>query len=105
MFIELLGKRWNLIRKPLGRHRIGGHRVDGFCTNPQDPNKQIQVDSRLTELDELETLIHEMNHAMNWSLSEAHVTESSRDMARSLWKLGYRKVKDGKLGTAKSDDD
>jgi hypothetical protein len=94
MFIELLRRRWHLVRKPLGRHRVDGQEINGYCTHPDSTNKQIVVDSRLKDRIELEILIHEMHHAMNWSLSEDFITESSRDLANALWKLGYRKVTD-----------
>lgn len=38
----------------------------------------------------LETLIHESLHACNWKASEENVTQTAHDIARFLWRLGYR---------------
>ena len=54
--------------------------------------KEIVVDSRLTGLEELDTIIHEVNHAAEWSKKEEWVERFSTDMARILWRAGYRKV-------------
>jgi len=39
----------------------------------------------------LEVLIHEALHAANWDLDEAAVQETAEDIAKILWKLGYRR--------------
>ena len=41
----------------------------------------------------LETAIHEALHAGAWSKSEKVVERTARDMARFLWRLGYRREK------------
>lgn len=84
--ISLLGKRWNLIFKPLGRQRLWG-----YCQDPQTPNKEIWIDSSLKGQHQLEILIHEMLHACDWRADEEIITQQARDMARVLTKLGYRR--------------
>lgn len=84
--ITLLGKRWNLIFKALGRQRCWG-----FCQDPKTPRKEIHIDSRLKGQHQLEILLHEMMHACDWRADEEIITQQARDMARVLWKLGYRK--------------
>lgn len=94
MLVTLLSKRWKLVFRPLGRLRIGGESIRGYCSDPGSPNKTIEIDSRLEGEEELEVLIHEMGHATNWPLSEEHITQQSKDMARVLWRLGYRRDRD-----------
>ena len=38
----------------------------------------------------LEICIHESLHACSWKASEEKVTQTAYDIARLLWKLGYR---------------
>jgi hypothetical protein len=35
-------------------------------------------------------VIHELLHAAHWDLDELAVEETAEDLARVLWKLGYR---------------
>lgn len=83
MTVTILGKRWQLLYRRLPH---GG----GLCDQPTQPNKAITVDSRLTGENRLRIEIHEMLHAANWHLDEEWVDDASADMARILWKLGYR---------------
>jgi len=46
----------------------------------------------LTGERELEVLIHEMLHACHWDLDEEAITETSEDLARVLFRLGYRRT-------------
>lgn len=41
----------------------------------------------------LETAIHEALHACNWHASEELVEMTARDIARFLWRLGFRRRK------------
>jgi hypothetical protein len=86
MKIKLLGKVWTLIRKPLVA-------ADGYCDHPQTQAKKIVIDSRLKDRRELEVLIHEMLHAVDWHKDEHSFIEPvAEDVARALWRLGYRKA-------------
>lgn len=38
----------------------------------------------------LETIIHECLHACNWCVGEEKIEITARDIARFLWRLGYR---------------
>ena len=42
----------------------------------------------------LETTIHEALHACCWRSTEQKVENTARDIARFLWRLGYRKVEE-----------
>ena len=67
--------------------------VDGLCDSPKPggkPNFIVPVhdqDSRKF----LESVIHEALHACNWKASEESVTQTAYDVARLLWRLGFRK--------------
>lgn len=52
----------------------------------------IEIDTRLTAYNTLQTLIHERNHLLHPDWSETKVTEVSRTMAQFLWGMGYRSV-------------
>jgi len=39
----------------------------------------------------LETAIHEALHACDWNKTEILVGQTGKDIARFLWRLGYRK--------------
>ena len=86
MKIKLLGKVWTLIRKPLVA-------ADGYCDHPLTPSKRIVVDSRLKGERELEVLLHEMMHAVDWHKDEDSFIEPvAADIARALWRCGYRRI-------------
>lgn len=82
--ITLLGKRWNLRFVPLVKN-------DGDCDSPNTPGKEIRIDNRLSGERLLEILIHECRHAADWSRDEEFIAQEAKDMARVLWKLGYRR--------------
>jgi len=50
----------------------------------------IRIDGSATDRIRMETEIHEIMHACLWDLDEAAVSETARDMAKALWKIGYR---------------
>lgn len=90
MRIKVMGKMWNLSfpRLDITKHR-------GLCDPPNLPNKSIKVACQLKDEESLEVLVHELIHSSGWSLlSEDYVSEFSRDLARVLWRLGYRRNQD-----------
>lgn len=72
---------------------------DGFCDPPDTPNKRIWIKKNLRPSREIQTLLHEMLHACDWDLCEEAVTEIADDIGRVLYKLGYRRIKDGNANT------
>lgn len=86
MKLKVRGKVWSFERARLKD-------ADGLCDSPDTPGKRIRVDSRLHGERELEVIIHEIMHAAHWDLAEEAVDEASRDIARALWRLGYRHEK------------
>ena len=74
----LNGKKYEVIIQELdGLVSRKGGRV--ISVN-RDPNTRIG----------LETIIHECLHVESWSKSEKAVERTAREVARLLWRLGYR---------------
>ena len=78
------GRRWWLRWK---RFRLD---QAGECEAPHVTGKTISIDPRLADLKLLETLIHEGIHACQWDLAEEAVHSTAADIARLLWRVGYR---------------
>ena len=88
MIVTILKKRWRFLRcKPFKDDDTHGN-----CDPPDWKNKAIRVDKTLRGEAELETILHEMLHTAAWDLlSEQWVTDAGRDLAKALWRIGYRK--------------
>ena len=87
MKAQLLRKRWLLDLYAKGMPAD----VLGQCDPPDTPGKRIAVRANLTGERRLEVLLHELLHAANWDqFSEEWVSELARDLARILWRSGYR---------------
>ncbi len=88
MHITILGKRWEL-------KFVDGRKMPdalGACEPPDSPRKEIRVRQNLRGKLQLDTLIHEMLHAADWSKDEHDwITPVAADIASVLWKLGYRR--------------
>lgn len=92
MLVTLLGKRWKLRFLSLSRTQSeDDERILGLCDPPDKPGKEILIDNGLVDGELLEVLIHEMLHATDWQKSEEFITWQARDIAATLWKLGYRR--------------
>lgn len=65
--------------------------VDGLCDQPVGGRPSIRVMADMSTQAGLITLIHEALHASCWSLHEATVDRTSKDIGRLLWRLGYRR--------------
>ena len=76
------GKRWRI------RWRTG--RGKGYCEAPTAPEKEMTINPRQKDIALLDTLIHESLHACHWDMDEEAVEETATDIARLLWRLGYR---------------
>ena len=85
MRVRILGRYWFILRTFLRDCR-------GVCDDPKDKEKCIRIHAKLPPLEELEVTIHEIQHAASWQHDEAYVTQLSHDMARILWRLGWRKA-------------
>lgn len=84
------------------RVRIAGQYYDldfadiddlGLCDHPKALGKRIRIRHKHgSDLDELDTTIHECLHASAWWLDEEYVSQFAEDIARILWRLGWRKT-------------
>lgn len=83
MIVQLVGKRWRLQFAP----RLSD---DGRCDPPDQTGKTITIALRLRGERHLCVLIHEMLHAVGWHIDEQHIDQTASDIARVLWRLGYR---------------
>ena len=81
------GKRWNIKvrRKPA---KTSHATIDP----PQTKSKTIYIDPNMTGLVRLRSLLHEAWHGCDWDMAEEAVEQSAEDVARFLWRLGYRSI-------------
>ena len=84
MRIRVGNKYWNLLFTELDEE------TGGECDSPDTNGKQIRIATDLKKQDELEVIIHELLHAADWSKDEEWVEVIADDIARVLWKLGWR---------------
>ena len=85
MRCRLRGRYWKIIRGKLDA------KLDGLCDADA---RTITIRRSLAGERELEVLIHEMLHACHWDLGEEAITETSEDLARVLFRLGYRYIRE-----------
>lgn len=89
MRVTILGKRWNFRRV----NKLGP-KTYGECDPPDKFKKELRVLRRLYGQAEMETILHEMLHAADWTKDEAWIDEVASDIAKFLYKrLGYRIVR------------
>ena len=80
------------------RHKFCGkvHDIDidsffGYCESPFPKRPTLYIDwYHLSDEHAMEISIHEALHACNWNKSEEVVAQTAKDIARFLWRLGYR---------------
>ena len=97
--------------KPVNSHHFNGVRYlieiephDGACDPPPggryEPTLRIPggvpYGNRRGAQNALTTLVHEALHASGWSNRENTIDRASKDIARLLWRLGYRRAKNGR---------
>jgi len=68
-------------------------KLDGFADQPHERDRlAIYIDPELFGLAHLDTAVHEAIHAAFHAAPEKLVGVTARDIARFLWRLGYRRV-------------
>ena len=88
MKIRLLDRVWRLLWvKKLDRGD------GGTCDQPDARQKAIRILADLEPREELRLLIHESLHACHWWADEEWVDSVSDDIARLLWRCGWRPTK------------
>ena len=74
-------------------HDVYIEKLDGYCFTSRSKSTKptlvvpIEPENRKKFL---EAIVHEGTHCSFPHMSEEHVTKFSGDMARLLWRLGYR---------------
>jgi len=91
MRIRLGGKYWRL--RFAANMRDYGDMVDPGKAS----GRLIRIGTWQGEADRLDTVLHEALHAIRPELDETAVDATARDISRLLWRLGYRRVQDGKI--------
>lgn len=85
MVIDVLGRRYKV------RH-VSQLRDRGQCDPPDQRGKEIRIATWLPPQEHLEVAIHEFKHADDWrKYDEGYVARFAEDLARFLWRLGYRR--------------
>jgi predicted metal-dependent peptidase len=64
----------------------------GECDHPEYSKPEIWVKRTQKPLDLMDTVIHEVLHAVRPELSEEAVLDTATTIAKALWKLNYRKM-------------
>ena len=96
MFVYVRKKKIELLFKDqVEEHRLtqklqADEELLGLCDPPGKRNRQIQILKRLTGMQRLVIIIHELLHAEFWDLSEEEIKNAAEDIGRILWMLGYR---------------
>lgn len=70
---------------------VDNRTIEGYCDSPHGGRPGIHTTKSGT-CQGLETLIHESLHAENWAKGEMVVTRTAKEIARFLWRLGYRRI-------------
>ena len=89
IFVNVAGKRWGLrfVAMPDKKDK----KCKGYCESPDKKNKEIVIKKDLPPKEELDTTLHELLHAADWSKDEEWVDQVGTDIAKILWRLGWRK--------------
>jgi hypothetical protein len=90
MIVQILGRRY----KMQFVNKIDDNGTRGFCDKPTAKNKKIVIEKGMPPQEELEVTIHELLHAADWHKDEEWVEEVGKDIARILYRLGYRKIEE-----------
>jgi len=67
---------------------------EGICDFPRSGKRPaLRVSADIDTQKGLESLLHECLHAEAWAKTEEVVDRASCDIARLLWRLGFRRIK------------
>lgn len=64
--------------------------IDGMTDDPRSIRPSLVICRGLDTRAGLETAIHESMHACNYMKSEVAIKQTAKDIARFLWRLGFR---------------
>lgn len=91
MHVIVDGKRYKLRFADL-RHTENKGDVDP----PNAVDKEIRLDRSLRGEELLEILIHECLHIYDWKKDESYVDKEAKELARIIWRMGYRRTESEK---------
>jgi hypothetical protein len=72
------------------KYKVTIEALDGMC-DTYNKERELVIMADLNTRCGLETAIHEALHCCHWPASEDSVTATAYDIARFLWRLGFRK--------------
>ena len=81
---------FNGIRYDIKIYDPNDARIDGLCDPPTGSGQALRIFTDIETRKGLETCIHEALHACYWAKTEDKVEQTARDVARLLWRLGFR---------------
>lgn len=84
-----IGKTYRIV-EGVTAHDENGQPVHGYCECPETKKKELVAPVSGGTVHDLEIILHEALHACFWWLSEYFVAWAARDLARFLWRLGWR---------------
>jgi len=87
-YITLRKKRYKIVL--CSRLGSDNNPIHGECSDPNMPNPMIRYYVGLKNTRRLDVLIHEMLHGCFWDISEEAIQFPATDIARVLWRMGYR---------------
>ena len=68
-----------------------GSDMGGECQAPHIKQREMLIPMSGNSQHDLDTCIHEMLHACFWDIDEEGIHESAAEIARLLWRLGWRR--------------
>ena len=83
--VRMRDQTWRIAKLEKGKAR-------GICEAPHVPGKAMDIPLHGGTIKDLDTILHESLHAALWDLDEEAVYDTAKDMARILWRLGWRKA-------------
>lgn len=89
--VVIRGRRYKLRAVRASQMLCKADNPMGECDPPDMRGKQIRVRKTLRGERLLEVLLHEMLHAAYWDMDETAIDITARDIARALWRAGYRR--------------
>lgn len=87
-----MGKRYEIKVIPRQEFNPKGALINGLTEAPDVKGKAIYIADELKGETLLEVTIHEALHACDWYKDEEWVCQAGHDIARLLWRLGWRKT-------------
>lgn len=78
--------------RKLGREQAHGQITDIYDETGKPLGDLIEIDPRNTARQRLDTLLHELLHAVRPDWSESRVYRAANKMSRVMWADGWRRI-------------